>query len=506
MVLTFLYCIDYPDQAHKADNVDQVIGWLFCSNNIISVKIPELLSGDFVVEYGLPRPDVIKHFKRYSDSDKCGFSIMASKEFIDLKNEFILEVEVKTEGRTKNVAIAIDLNSSGIQEIEIDDNKNESGSIYKETETKLIKTLKKHPWLTIRMDITNKCNLRCIMCHYKEKDIYSRQAKNITADQLKHYLKDIGPFVKHIMLSCGFEPLMSKHFSEIVSMLHDNYPHMEIAICTNGMLMDSKIRKVIIENNITHVILSLDGTTRQTLERIRAGADYGKIVGNIKALHNLKLMYKRNFPVMFMDFVLMNSNIHEAPAFVQLCAELGIDIIDFRHLVGNIFFSEHEEMLANNKEKYNYFRPLIIAEGKKYNMKVRLPEPFNTVGTWVTENIPDGDLSDFNSVLPDFQTEEITNCKEFISLSGKDSDFAFLSGASCLRPFNEIMIVDQQKILPCSYYNDSMGNLDEDNTLYSIFFNEKFRKVRQRKLLSRVDHNCMNCPIMMNLLPTEIVR
>ena len=169
MVLTFLYCIDYPDQAHKTDNVDQVIGWLFCSNNIISVKIPELLSGDFVVEYGLPRPDVIKHFKRYSDSDKCGFSIMASKEFIDLKNEFILEVEVKTEGRTKNVAIAIDLNSSGIQEIEIDDNKNESGSIYKETETKLIKTLKKHPWLTIRMDITNECNLRCIMCHYKEK-------------------------------------------------------------------------------------------------------------------------------------------------------------------------------------------------------------------------------------------------------------------------------------------------------------------------------------------------
>ena len=81
---------------------------------------------------------------------------------------------------------------------------------------------------------------------------------------------------------------MSKHFSEIVSMLHDNYPHMEIAICTNGMLMDSKIRKVIIENNITHVILSLDGTTRQTLERIRAGADYGKIVGNIKALHNLE--------------------------------------------------------------------------------------------------------------------------------------------------------------------------------------------------------------------------
>ena len=67
-------------------------------------------------------------------------------------------------------------------------------------------------------------------------------------------------------------------------------------------------------------------------------------------------MYKRNFPVMFMDFVLMNSNIHEALAFVQLCAELGIDIIDFRHLVGNIFFSEHEEIIANNEEKYNLFQ------------------------------------------------------------------------------------------------------------------------------------------------------
>ena len=153
-----------------------------------------------------------------------------------------------------------------------------------ETENKYIKTLKKYPWPTVRMDITNKCNLRCIMCHYKEKEIYSRPAKNITAEQLKHNLRDIAPYIKHIMLSCGFEPLISKHFTEILSMLHDNFSHLEIGLCTNGMLLDSKARKAIVENKVSHVILSFDGVTKDTLEKIRVGADYRRIISYIMAL------------------------------------------------------------------------------------------------------------------------------------------------------------------------------------------------------------------------------
>jgi MoaA/NifB/PqqE/SkfB family radical SAM enzyme len=507
MIINFLYCIDFPQKKDNLKESNRIEGWLLCSQIIKDMQISETSDHNYTLSYGLPRPDVALHFNDFPDNDKCGFAIIAENEPIHLSNAIHINLVVcAADGTSKNLIMSINPDSSSIQSFDVDEDQSPSDIVYQEIEKRFLNTLQKHPWITVRMDITNKCNLRCIMCHYKEKEIHSQPARIMTAERLKYLLQDIAPFVSNIMLSCGFEPLMSRHFSEIVSMINENYPHMEIDLCTNAMLMDSKVRKVIIEKNVTHVLLSFDGVTRQTIEKIRVGADYNKIIGNIKALRDLKINFKRTFPIFFMDFVLMNSNIHEAPAFVRLCSELGIDTIDFRHLVGNIFFSEHEEMLNHNKEKYNYYRDLIIAEGKKYNINVRLPEPYDAEVTWVPESVPEVDLSDFTSVVADEQTAEVVNSKETVHNNGKESDFPFLAPASCLRPFSEIMIIDQEKILPCSYYNEAMGMLDENNTLYSIFFGEKYQKVRKKMLLSQFDRSCHNCPIKLNLLPTEIVR
>jgi MoaA/NifB/PqqE/SkfB family radical SAM enzyme len=504
MVFNFLYCIDYPQQSENLSESNRISGWLLCSQSIRDIRVTESAAQNCSLNYGLPRPDVALHFKDFPGKDKCGFQITAT-EPINLHHEFILELWVEVvEGCIKNLSIPLYLDSSNIQSFTFDEDENKHKEISAITEQKFLSALEKHPWITVRMDITNKCNLRCVMCHYKEKEIYSQPAMMITAPQLKHMLHDIAPYVSNIMLSCGFEPLVSKHFEEIVSMIHHDYPHMEIALCTNAMLMDSRIRKILIEKNVSHLILSFDGVTQHTIEKIRVGADYNKIVGNIKALRDLKLKFNRQFPLMFMDFVLMNSNLHEAPTFVRLCSELGIDTIDFRHMVGNIFFSDHEDMLQHHQEKYNYYRERIIAEGKQYHIKLRLPEAFAINGTYQPTPGEEANLSDFDTVMADTQTLKVTPKKESPWHKGTESDFPFLAQVTCMRPFSEIMIIDQQKILPCSWYSAEMGRLDEDNTLYDIFRNEKFSKLRQKKLFSHFDHNCLNCPIHMNLLPTRV--
>ena len=136
---------------------------------------------------------------------------------------------------------------------------------------------------------------------------------------------------------------------------------------------------------------------------------------------------------------------------------------------------------------------------------MRLPEPFETDEVFVYEEIVNMDLPDFRNVEADYQDEEIIESKEAFYAKGEDKDFGFLMGASCLRPFNEIMIIDQQKILPCSYYNNSMGMLNENTSLYDIFFNNAFSHVRQKMIQSHFDYNCVNCPIKLNLLPTESI-
>ncbi len=505
MITNILYCIDYPSQADAVEETGSVSGWLLCSREIISIEISSQ-NKNYIFNYRIPRPDVAEHFKKFPDNTECGFSIGINEGTINLKESLVLEVSVKdTHDKPVSLKFDFDLVLSQIKTIEIDDEQSKYDMLFEDAERLFQKTLQQHPWLTIRMDITNKCNLKCIMCHYKEREIYSRPTQAISAEQLQHKLKDIAPYVKHIMLSCGFEPLMSKHFHDILKMLHTEFPQIEIAFCTNGMLLDSKVRKSIIENDVSQIIFSLDGAVAETVERIRVGASFNKIISNILTLKELKQKYKRIMPLMYMDFVLMNSNIHETPAFVEMCSLLGIEMIDFRHLVGNIYFNKHEEMLCNNKPQYNYYRPLIVEAAKKHNIHVRLPEAYEIEEDYEALDVPDIKLTSFKNIKADEQTETVIAPVEIFRHCGNEADYEFLSGAKCMRPFNEIMISEKGKILPCSYYNDAMGCLDDNNTLFDIFFNDNFRQLRRRKLFGRFDHNCINCPIMNNLLPTDVV-
>ena len=507
MTINFLYCIDVPARSEQLNEAEKIAGWLLCSLPIKNITIADSFRYGHTFTYGLPRPDVALSFKEFPGNTTCGFAITAGNMPVSLKEKLDLEVSVELKnGEIKIVRFSMDMSPSEIHDTDVDDDEKHAELNWEKTEKKYFKELKDHPWITIRMDITNKCNLRCIMCHFKEEEIYSQPAKIITPEKLKQQLHDIAPYVKHIMLSCGFEPLISKYFTEIVSMLNQNYPHMEIGLCTNGMLLDSKARKAIIENKITHVLLSLDGVTKNTVEKIRVRADYDKIVSNIMALSNLKKKFNHHYPLLFMDFVLMDSNIHEAPSFVWFCKELGIDVIDFRHLVGNKYFKEHEEMLTDKKEKYNYFRELTIRESRKANIMIRMPEAFETEKTYIPEALPEADLSDFRKLRADIQTLEVADRGEYSCKNGNDDDFSFLSGAQCLRPFNEIMINEQVKIMPCSYYGGIMGTLDGQSTLHSIFFGDEFSRVRRKKIQAGFDFRCMSCPIKSNLLPTDIVK
>jgi len=506
MLITFLYCIDFPSATDQTEVTNRLAGWLLCSHKIVSLDVLSS-NNEFIVEYGHARDDVYAHFKSFSYTKNCGLAVTATKKYIPLKEPLLLEIHLETPETTLVcVNINLHLQPGIIRTLEVDTDALKVREAFNKTEVLFEKTLKKHPCLTIRMDITNKCNLKCIMCHYKEESIYSRPTQAISDEQLKHNLKDIAPFVKSIMLSCGYEPLMSRHFHSILHMLYSSYPHIEIAFCTNAMLLNSKARKSTIENNVDMVVLSIDGVKANTVERIRKGSSFKTIISNILALQELKKQYKISYPQLLMDFVLMNSNIHEAPAFVEMCSLMGIEVIDFRHLVGNVFFNEHEEMLSLNKAKYNHFRPLIIEASKKHNIKIRLPEPYLTNDVYVPEVLSEVNLSDFFSIHPDIQTETISLSHKIKRLSIPENAYSFLAEATCMRPFNEIMINENGKILPCSYYNDPMGWLSNENNLYNIFFSEEFKEVRRRKLFNRFDHNCLNCPIKHNLLPSDFVK
>ena len=73
----------------------------------------------------------------------------------------------------------------------------------------------------------------------------------------------------------------------------------------------------------------------------------------------------------------------------------------------------------------------------------------------------------------------------------------------CNRPFSEIMVRDQNEVLPCPFHEKPLGLLSEGKTLAEIFHGEAFQRLRGNMLRPEGDPACANCPIKSKHLPTN---
>jgi MoaA/NifB/PqqE/SkfB family radical SAM enzyme len=73
----------------------------------------------------------------------------------------------------------------------------------------------------------------------------------------------------------------------------------------------------------------------------------------------------------------------------------------------------------------------------------------------------------------------------------------------CNRPFSEIMVRDQNEVLPCPWHEKPLGLLSEGKSLAEIFEGEAFQRLRRNMLRPEGDPACANCPIKSHHLPTN---
>lgn len=372
--------------------------------------------------------------------------------------------------------------------------------IFKEENFKLF--FRDNKLLTLRLDLINKCNFRCVMCHYSNKSIRSRPKVLVSLDDFIQFFDPISKRVKEVVLSCGDEPLMSPNFKKILHFLSE-YPDLDISLCTNASLLDSENRAAIISAGVTYVMFSLDGTQKKTVERIRKGADYDRVVSNIKAMFELKAQTKSSFPEIALDYVLMSSNLSETIAFVELAKLLDASLIDFRHAFPSKFWSDEKEMLSFHKSRFNFFRKKILKKAKELQVRVTIPDKFLNFVPHIEKTLDTKVLlKDFHLVNPDkcgFVPKPKRFSDTFVSRKPLTLPFKYL----CERPFSEIHVKDKKFVYPCAWHKEPLGVIEKDNDLESIFLNKKFSSLRSDMVDGKLNMNCRGCPIIDKYLPTK---
>ena len=177
--------------------------------------------------------------------------------------------------------------------------------------------------------LKSKCNARCLHCPGRYNGWIDRED-----DLDEKYIDEAFSFSDDItcFFMMGAEFLFIKNWKKISLILKDAY--IKPAIGTNGILLTPDTIRFLIDNKICNLLnISLDGGTKETIERVRVNVNYDKLIKNIQYLFSYAYEKKCNFNLNF-SFVIMKSTYKEFPELIKLMCETK------KKINGSSFFPE----------------------------------------------------------------------------------------------------------------------------------------------------------------------
>jgi MoaA/NifB/PqqE/SkfB family radical SAM enzyme len=183
-------------------------------------------------------------------------------------------------------------------------------------------------WVEVR--VTEGCNSRCVTC-----DSWKRSKEGeLTTDELIDALRQLSKVGPYAIRFSGGESLTRSDLPELVGECRRLHIP-EIQIATNGLLLEQKAERLVMEGGGTvRFDVSLDGIG-DTDDKIRGVPDhYSSVLAGIKKVKSLEPKIGKKITVNVFT-TLLKQNIAQVPSLVELCERIGARWC-FSLLCGNI--------------------------------------------------------------------------------------------------------------------------------------------------------------------------
>src|SRR5262249_43106200 len=155
-----------------------------------------------------------------------------------------------------------------------------------------------------------KCNLRCPMCPVWGSDDADAvdSVRGIMDVERARKVLDEMMAAKPLVQPCIYgEPLLIPNFKARI--LDMKSRGMTVAINTNGLTLNDDIAKFMVDNKVDSVFFSLEGVTRDALERVRGVDKIEKIEAAIFRL--MAARGENEFPRIGVTMTVQDGNRHE---------------------------------------------------------------------------------------------------------------------------------------------------------------------------------------------------
>jgi radical SAM protein with 4Fe4S-binding SPASM domain len=351
--------------------------------------------------------------------------------------------------------------------------------------------------LTLEIDVTTQCNLRCIMCAFSDPHVSSRKREDISLENFSMIAAQVFPMCRYVVLQSGTEPLLHKDFCALLTMTK-THGVPTIGMTTNGLLFDEKKIEHVVAM-MTNVTISIDAATKATYERIRRKGNFERLLRNIRNLVAAKAGRGSATPEIGLAFVMMQSNIRELPELVQLAHDLGVQTVTATHLTPYQGLKMESQTMDRDRELCNRMLGAARAMAEKYGIHTFFPANFHppeTRGPLVQLG-----LSALHKLTRVSSREKLQPLDQSISNKNIRRDktahdvttWGDEDRCHCLFPWHYVVIDPYGEVFPCGWwFEQSMGNIYVQS-FESIWNSERWAELRAQHESGKLGLNCQNC-------------
>ena len=163
----------------------------------------------------------------------------------------------------------------------------------------------------LALEITNKCNLSCIMC---PRVNMNRPPGLMNFDLFKSIIDQVKDYMELVYFSGGVgEPTLHPRLFDMLRYCRES--GVRVGISTNASLLDAKMSDRLLQSPSDIILFSLDGATKKTHEKIRVGSKFEKTMANVEYFLKEKEKRGLKLPYTVVQMVYMPENQGEADLF-----------------------------------------------------------------------------------------------------------------------------------------------------------------------------------------------
>jgi radical SAM protein with 4Fe4S-binding SPASM domain len=167
------------------------------------------------------------------------------------------------------------------------------------------------------IELADACNLRCVMCVQGIEDGVKGAGLMDTEFALRLIDQGAEHGLRSIKLNWRGESALHRDLGMIIAHAKKRGV-LDVQLNTNGIpFTQDRIREVV-NAGLDRVIISIDGATKETYERIRVRAKYETLVRNVQDFARIRNEMGCTRPFIRIQMVRMRDNAHEVEDFIRM--------------------------------------------------------------------------------------------------------------------------------------------------------------------------------------------